>query len=244
MLRASRTSGSSASFAVSCATGAGIDDLQAHALRALSRPQPSRCRRRAEELLPDFLVYRPQPPARPRVPDLSHRPRLPHRRHAAAGRGARGRAQGRGRGKRATRSRSARRRSSGGRRASRRRVRPAAQWPRRARARGDRALRRSSACSSSSSARPGTSTSRPPTRGSSSRGSRSPGRRVELEPSRIPTVDCCARLAARRSGLPDRRRRARATSRPGSSRSACSSSLGSASRRGRATRAAARGVAP
>ena len=56
-------------FRVSCATGAGIDDLK----RALFELCPAAPRADAEEdapELPDFLDYRPQPPGAPDVPDL------------------------------------------------------------------------------------------------------------------------------------------------------------------------------
>ena len=48
-------------FPVSCATGAGIDELKL-ALFRLCPAAPEPARRRRE--LPDFLEYRPQPPAR------------------------------------------------------------------------------------------------------------------------------------------------------------------------------------
>ena len=80
-------------FRVSCATGAGIDELKL-ALFRLCPAAPEPVFEEAPEL-PDFLEYRPAAACAPYLPALSHRPGLPHRRRGAAGRGARGRAQGR-----------------------------------------------------------------------------------------------------------------------------------------------------
>jgi GTP-binding protein len=48
-------------FALSCATGEGVDDFRRRLFTLVPEPQP---KERAEDELADFLVYRPQPPAR------------------------------------------------------------------------------------------------------------------------------------------------------------------------------------
>src|SRR5204863_3214177 len=49
-------------FRVSCATGAGLDEFRRSLLSLVPEPEPLE---RAENELADFLVYRPEPKARP-----------------------------------------------------------------------------------------------------------------------------------------------------------------------------------
>ena len=69
---------------ISCATGAGIDELEGAALRALPPAGARRPRPVAEEL-PDFLEYRPQAARAPPLQGAAHGSGLPRRRHRARG---------------------------------------------------------------------------------------------------------------------------------------------------------------
>ena len=75
-------------FHVSCATGAGIDELRRGSSSSARRAAALAVEEGAEGLA-EFLVYRPQSSGA-RVPDPPHRPRLPRHGHAARGRRARG----------------------------------------------------------------------------------------------------------------------------------------------------------
>ena len=230
-------------FRVSCATGEGIDELRSALFTLVPEPASGR---RGEGEVADFLVYRPEPKARPwsllRTEDGF---RVVG--HAAERGGARARAARGRRAPRRRRSRSARSRSSSCRdRALRRRVRPAAQRSRRAARRS--AARARPRRDASWSSRPSRATRRSRRR-----------RAVRLElaraafPGETVVLDEHAaddRHAARPSGVGGGMRSCSAptsspTSSAGRSPRRCCGSCGSASRRGPASpRAARRGARP
>ena len=227
-------------FRLSCATGDGLDELPARAVRARARAGAGASAR--EDELADFLVYRPQPKARAwRLLRTDRGFRVA--RHAAAeeeleralrAAGAQATARGRGRRRGASSSPEPWALGSSAARSTRRTTVTssslrAGEGSELGLDRAGRARRR----------RPGAQarSRRPPTCASGSRAPRSPTTRCVLD-EHARTVDTAARASrVARAGLPRRRRRVlRLPGVEGAGRGAASSP-GSASRRGRASRA-------